>query len=180
MKFKPYQSDAESYSAMEYRIIEFWQNNKIFEKSVSNRPVEKSYVFYDGPPFITGSPHHGTLLTSVAKDVIPRFHTMNGWRVERRWGWDCHGLPAENLVEKKLKLPDKQAVLEFGLENYINACRENMIAEGATWENLIDRVGRWVEFKGAYKTMDKDYMESIWWAFKNFMRLVKFMKARKF
>ena len=177
MKFKPYKS--EKYSKMEYKIIDFWKKNKIFEQSVEFRPKQKSYVFYDGPPFITGLPHHGSLLPSIAKDVIPRFKTMNGYRVERRWGWDCHGLPAENLVEEILNLPDKRAILDFGVENFINACRENMTAKSAAWEDLVDRIGRWVEFKGAYKTMDKDYMESIWWTFKQLYDKGKIYEGEK-
>ena len=151
---------------MERRIINRWKKEKTFEASVTQRPPEKAYVFYDGPPFITGLPHHGTLLSSIVKDVIPRFWTMLGYRVERQWGWDCHGLPAENLVEQKLNLKDKQAVLDYGLEKYILACRENMIQTGSLWEESIERIGRWVEFKKAYKTMDASFMESVWWAFK--------------
>lgn len=156
----------DDYSKMERRILDFWDKDQTFQKSVDNRPSSKAYIFYDGPPFITGLPHHGTLLSSIIKDVIPRLKTMQGWRVERRWGWDCHGLPAEHFVEKKLNLKDKQAVLNYGLEKYIIACRENMIQVGSLWEETINRIGRWVEFHNAYKTMDADYMESVWWAFK--------------
>jgi len=124
-------------------------------------------VFYDGPPFITGVPHHGTLLSSVAKDVVPRYWTMKGKRVERVWGWDCHGLPAEVFTEKKLGIADRRDIgTKISLEEYITTCRENMVATGSLWEDTIDRIGRWVDFKGAYRTMDKDYMESVWWAFK--------------
>ena len=164
MSLSRYKADA--YAAMEYRWLEFWRQDKTFIRSVDERPSEKPFVFYDGPPFITGLPHHGTLLSSIAKDVIPRFKTMNGYRVERRWGWDCHGLPAENFVEKKLNLKDKKAVLEYGIDRYIDVCRQSMIQTGSEWEATIERVGRWVEFQGAYKTMDPDYMESVWWAFK--------------
>ena len=124
-------------------------------------------MFYDGPPFITGVPHHGTLLTSIVKDAVPRYHTMKGKRVERVWGWDTHGLPAEVFTEKKLGITDKRDIgTKISLEKYITTCRENMIATGSLWEDTIDRIGRWVDFKGAYKTMDKEYMESVWWAFK--------------
>lgn len=163
-KFAKYRKAA--YAAMEREILDYWRKNDVFKASVEQRDKENAYVFYDGPPFITGLPHHGTLLSSIIKDVIPRFQTMRGRRVERRWGWDCHGLPAENIVEAKLNLKDKKAVLEYGLEKYITACRENMIQTGSLWEESIDRVGRWVEFKNAYKTMDAPYMESVWWAFK--------------
>jgi len=155
--------------AIEYEkdIVAYWKENKTFEKSIEQRPVENSYVFYDGPPFITGVPHHGTLLSSVVKDAIPRFQTMKGKRVERVWGWDTHGLPAENFVEKKLGITDRHEIgTRISLAEYITTARESMVQTGALWENTIDRIGRWVDFKGAYKTMDKDYMESVWWAFK--------------
>lgn len=154
--------------ALEYEkdLVAQWKKNNTFEKSVKMRPQENSYVFYDGPPFISGSPHHGTLLSSIIKDIVPRYQTMKGKRVERVWGWDCHGLPAERFTEKKLGIHSRQEVLDYGIEKYINATRENMVQTSSEWEDVVDRIGRWVDFKGAYKTMDKDYMESIWWAFK--------------
>lgn len=147
-------------------LVKWWKENDTFKKSVKNRPESNSYVFYDGPPFITGVPHHGTLLSSIIKDVVPRYQTMKGHRVERTWGWDCHGLPAEVYTEKKLGIKGKDQILELGLEKYISACRENMTQTGSLWEDTIDRIGRWVNFKGAYKTMDNNYIESVWWAFK--------------
>lgn len=155
--------------AIEYEkdLVLYWKQNQTFEKSVSMRPADNAYVFYDGPPFITGVPHHGTLLSSIVKDAIPRYYTMKGKRVERVWGWDCHGLPAEIFTEKKLGIEDKRDIgTKVSLEDYINTCRANMVQTGNEWEDTIDRIGRWVDFKGAYKTMDKDYMESVWWAFK--------------
>ncbi|HEX4662221.1 MAG TPA: isoleucine--tRNA ligase [Candidatus Saccharimonadales bacterium] len=155
--------------AIEYEkaLIDYWHEHKTFEKSVEMRSAENAFVFYDGPPFITGVPHHGTLLSSVVKDAVPRYQTMKGKRVERVWGWDCHGLPAEVFTEKKLGVKDRRDIgTKISLEEYITTCRENMVATGDLWENTIDRIGRWVDFKGAYKTMDKDYMESVWWAFK--------------
>lgn len=155
--------------AVEYEkeLVKKWKKDRTFEKSVEMRPKENSYVFYDGPPFITGVPHHGTLLSSMVKDAVPRYQTMKGKRVERRWGWDCHGLPAETFTEKKLGITDRRDIgTKVSLEDYIKANRENMIQTGSSWEDTVDRIGRWVEFKGAYKTMDKDYMESVWWAFK--------------
>lgn len=144
-----------------------WKKDKTFEKSVAIRSKDNAYVFYDGPPFITGIPHHGTLLSSIVKDVIPRYQTMKGKRVERVWGWDCHGLPAENFVEKKLGITDRHDIgAKISLADYITTARESMVATGDLWEGTIDRIGRWVDFKGAYKTMDKEYMESVWWAFK--------------
>jgi isoleucyl-tRNA synthetase len=155
--------------ALEYEkaLVGFWKENKTFEKSIENRPESKGYVFYDGPPFITGVPHHGTLLSSIVKDAVPRYQTMKGKRVERVWGWDTHGLPAENFVEKKLGITDRHEIgTKISLADYITTARESMIQTGGLWEDTIDRIGRWVDFKGAYKTMDKDYMESVWWAFK--------------
>ncbi len=154
-------------SEYEPALVEWWKKNKTFEKSVEQRPEDDSYVFYDGPPFITGMPHHGTLLSSIVKDAVPRFWTMRGKRVERRWGWDCHGLPAENFVEKQLGITDRREIgTKWSLEDYILKARESMVANSETWEGTIDRIGRWVDFKGAYRTMDKDFMESVWWAFK--------------
>lgn len=148
-------------------LVQYWKQHKTFEKSVEQRPKDNSFVFYDGPPFITGVPHHGTLLTSIVKDAVPRYWAMKGKRVERTWGWDCHGLPAEVFTEKKLGITDRRDIgTKISLEEYITTCRENMVTTGNLWEDTIDRIGRWVDFGGAYKTMDKNYMESVWWAFK--------------
>ena len=155
--------------ALEYEkeLITKWKNNKTFEKSVDMRDESNAYVFYDGPPFITGVPHAGTLLSSIVKDAVPRYQTMRGKRVERVWGWDCHGLPAENFVEKKLGINNRQEIgTKVSLEDYIVTARESMVQTSGLWEGTIDRIGRWVDFDGGYKTMDKDYMESVWWAFK--------------
>jgi isoleucyl-tRNA synthetase len=165
MKFK--QGTRRKPIEYENDLVKYWKQHKTFEKSVEMRPKDNSYVFYDGPPFITGIPHHGTLLSSIMKDAIPRFWTMKGKRVERVWGWDCHGLPAEVYTEKKLGIHDKRDVgTKISLEEYITTCRENMVQTGSLWEDTIDRIGRWVDLRGAYKTMDKTYMESVWWAFK--------------
>ncbi len=156
-----------------------WKEDKTFEKSVENRSKENAYVFYDGPPFISGNPHHGTLLSSIVKDVVPRYQTMKGKRVERVWGWDCHGLPAERFTEKKLGINSREEVIGYGIEKYIIACRDNMVQTGSEWEDTIDRIGRWVDFKGAYKTMDKNYMESVWWAFKELYDKGKIYEGEK-
>ncbi|MBR3164132.1 isoleucine--tRNA ligase [Candidatus Saccharibacteria bacterium] len=167
-------------SEYEKALVEFWKKEKTFERSVEQRPKHDSYVFYDGPPFITGKPHHGTLLSSVVKDVVPRFWTMQGRRVERRWGWDCHGLPAENFVEKQLGITDRREIGgKVSLEAYITKARESMVANSATWKETIDRVGRWVDFDGAYRTMDKDFMESVWWAFKQLYEAGKIYEGEK-
>lgn len=167
-------------SEYERELVRYWKEHKTFEKSVENRPADDAYVFYDGPPFITGVPHHGTLLSSVVKDAVPRYQTMKGKRVERTWGWDCHGLPAEVFTEQKLGIQDKRDVgTKISLEEYILTCRENMVQTGDAWESTIDRIGRWVDFKGAYKTMDKDYMESVWWAFKQLYDKGKIYEGEK-
>ncbi len=168
--------------AAEYEpaLVEWWKKNKTFEKSVEQRSEDDSYVFYDGPPFITGMPHHGTLLSSIVKDAVPRYWTMRGKRVERRWGWDCHGLPAENFVEKQLGITDRREIgTKWSLEDYILKARESMVANSETWEGTIDRIGRWVDFKGAYRTMDKNFMESVWWAFKTLYDAGKIYEGRK-
>ena len=168
--------------ALEYEkdILNFWKQNNIFEKSVEQRPESQAYVFYDGPPFITGVPHHGTLLSSIVKDAVPRYQTMKGRRVERRWGWDCHGLPAENFTEKKLGITNRHDIgTKIPLETYITTCRDNMVNTGGLWENTIDRIGRWVNFKGAYKTMDREFMESVWWAFKTLYEKGKIYEGEK-
>lgn len=168
--------------AAEYEkaLVEWWKKNKTFEKSVEQRSIDDSFVFYDGPPFITGMPHHGTLLSSIVKDAVPRFWTMRGKRVERRWGWDCHGLPAENFVEKQLGITDRREIgTKWSLEDYIVKARESMVANSETWEGTIDRIGRWVDFKGAYRTMDKSFMESVWWAFKTLYEAGKIYEGAK-
>lgn len=172
----------ERRKAIEYEksIANWWKKNKTFEQSIENRPIDKSYVFYDGPPFITGNPHHGTLLSSIVKDAVPRFWTMNGYRVERRWGWDCHGLPAENFVEKQLGITDRREIgTKWSLEDYILKARESMVANSETWRSTIDRIGRWVDFDNCYRTMDKDYMESVWWAFSELYKAGKIYEGRK-
>ena len=173
-----------------------WKDDQTFEKSVVQRPADNAYVFYDGPPFITGVPHHGTLLSSIVKDAVPRYWTMKGKRVERRWGWDCHGLPAENFVEKQMNIMDRRQIVTnsdqpapldkdgnplptISLEKYITKARESMVANSETWQGVIDRIGRWVDFTGAYRTMDKDFMESVWWAFKQLYEAGKIYEGEK-
>lgn len=176
--------------------VQRWKDDQTFQKSVAQRPADNAYVFYDGPPFITGVPHHGTLLSSIVKDAVPRYWTMKGKRVERRWGWDCHGLPAENFVEKQLNIVDRRQIVTssdqpapldkdgqplptISLEKYITKARESMVANSETWQGVIDRIGRWVDFTGAYRTMDKDFMESVWWAFKQLYEAGKIYEGEK-
>ncbi|MEK7064005.1 MAG: isoleucine--tRNA ligase, partial [Patescibacteria group bacterium] len=150
---------------VEEEVLAYWKKNEIFEKSVQMRPEKDSYSFYDGPPFITGLPHYGHLLGSIVKDVIPRYQTMKGKRVRRVWGWDCHGLPAENKVEKQLGINSKKEIETLGIDKFIAACKDYVGNVSAEWEWYVDHIGRWVDFKNAYKTMDTDYMESVIWVF---------------
>lgn len=153
-------------SAREEGVLAFWKENHIFDKSVSKDAPNGEFVFYDGPPFATGLPHMGSLLSSIIKDVVPRYKTMRGFRVARRWGWDCHGLPIENLVEKKLGLKTKKDIEAIGIDVFNEAARASVLQYEREWERYIDRVGRFVDFWNSYKTMDNSYIESVWWALK--------------
>lgn len=160
--------------------VQRWKEDDTFNKSVAQRPADNSWVFYDGPPFLTGTPHHGHLLVSTVKDTMGRFRTMKGQRVERRWGWDCHGLPAEVYVEKTLGISNKKEIgTKISVSDYVKECRAAMVRTGTEWEDTIERIGRWVEFKGAYKTMDNNYMESVWWAFKRLYEEGKIYEGEK-
>ena len=160
--------------------VQRWKDDDTFNKSIAQRPADNSWVFYDGPPFLTGTPHHGHLLVSTVKDTMGRFHTMKGQRVERRWGWDCHGLPAEVYVEKTLGISNKKEIgTKISVSDYVKECRAAMVRTGTEWEETIERIGRWVEFKGAYKTMDNNYMESVWWAFKRLYEEGKIYEGEK-
>ena len=158
------------FPAIEERILQRWENDETFIASVEARPPEaeggEQYVFNDGPPFANGLPHYGHLLTGYVKDVIPRFQTMRGKRVERRFGWDCHGLPAEMQTEKELGVSGRKAILDFGIENFNAACRSSVLRYTKEWERYVTRQARWVDFEDDYKTMDLPYMESVMWAFK--------------
>ncbi len=158
----------QSFPALEEEVLKFWKENDTFKKSVENRPAEKPYRFYDGPPFITGTPHYGSLLSSIVKDIVPRYHTMQGKRVERVWGWDCHGLPIEEKVQKKLGLAGSKDIEEkVGIETFIEECYKYTKETSAEWDWYIDHIGRWVDMGNAYKTMDQNYMESVMWVFKS-------------
>ncbi|GMO59803.1 MAG: isoleucine--tRNA ligase [Treponemataceae bacterium] len=150
----------------EEAVLAFWQKNDIFKKSIEQRKDAEEFVFYDGPPFATGLPHFGHFIPCTIKDIIPRYQTMRGKRVERRFGWDCHGLPVENLIEKELGLNSKTDIEKYGVEKFNEACRKSVLRYVNEWEKTITRLGRWVDFKNDYKTMDSDYMESIWWIMK--------------
>ena len=159
------------FPEIERRVLESWTENKTFAQSVDQRPAgtdgDNEYVFYDGPPFANGLPHHGHLLTGYVKDVIPRFHTMRGRRVERRFGWDCHGLPAEMEAEKELSVSGRAAITGYGIDRFNDYCRQLVLRYTQEWETTVTRQARWVDFADDYKTMDLPYMESVMWAFKS-------------
>ena len=151
----------------EESILSFWKEHKIFEKSIEKDSPKGEFVFYDGPPFATGLPHYGSLLSSIIKDVVPRYKTMRGFRVRRRWGWDCHGLPIENMVEKELGIKNKKEIEEMGVAKFNAACRSSVLRFLDEWKRFINRIGRFVDYDNSYKTMDNTYIESVWWALKN-------------
>jgi isoleucyl-tRNA synthetase len=150
----------------EEATLTFWNDKNIFDKSVGKDAPNGDFVFYDGPPFATGLPHYGHLLQSAIKDAIPRYKTMRGYRVARQWGWDCHGLPIENIVEKQLGTKSKKEILEMGVKKFNDLCRERIFTFIGEWERIIPRFGRWADMAHAYRTMDFSYMQSEWWAFK--------------
>ncbi|MFX1280545.1 MAG: isoleucine--tRNA ligase [Promethearchaeota archaeon] len=155
-----------SYNEKEKKLIQFWNDNQIFERSVEERPENKPYVFYDGPPFATGRPHYGNILSIVTKDVFPRYWTMKGYRCERRWGWDCHGLPIESVCEKSLNIKQKNEIYEMGIADFNEFCRSKVLWNANEWKKTVERMGKWIEFDNSYKTMDNTYMETVWYIFK--------------
>lgn len=155
-----------SFPKMEEAILNFWEEKEIFKKSISNRDGSEEFVFYDGPPFANGLPHYGHLVTSYIKDVVPRYQTMKGKKVERRFGWDCHGLPAELQTEKELEISGRYEILEYGMDKFNDACEKSVLRFTKEWESYVKRMGRWVDFENDYKTLDINYMESVMWAFK--------------
>ncbi len=155
-----------NFPQIEERVLELWQDEGTFEASVANRPSDDEFVFYDGPPFANGLPHHGHLLTGYVKDVVPRYQTMRGRRVNRRFGWDCHGLPAEMETEQELGINGRTAITEYGIEHFNAACRDSVMRYTTEWRETVTRQARWVDFDNDYKTMDLPYMESVMWAFK--------------
>ncbi|MFX0081636.1 MAG: isoleucine--tRNA ligase [Candidatus Hodarchaeota archaeon] len=155
-----------SYNEKEIELIQFWKDNKIFEKSVEQRPENNPYIFYDGPPFATGLPHYGHILSFVTKDVFPRYWTMKGYHCERKWGWDCHGLPIESICEEALNLRQKNEIYEMGISEFNEFCRSKVLWYTNEWKNTVDRMGKWIEFENSYKTMDNTYMETVWYIFK--------------
>jgi isoleucyl-tRNA synthetase len=146
----------------EMKITEFWNKEHLFERSVSERPKNKEFVFYDGPPFATGVPHHGHILGLTSKDVFPRYWTMKGSRVERKWGWDCHGLPVENIAEKELGIKQKNEIEVMGVSKFNEFCRSKVFYFANEWKKTVETMGKWIDFDNSYKTMDQSYMESVW------------------
>ena len=155
-----------SFPELEKEILKRWKTERTFQRSNENRTDGPTYRFYDGPPFATGLPHYGHILTSYIKDVVPRYFTMQGYHVPRRWGWDCHGLPVEVEAEKALGIRSRADILAYGIEGFNQKCRQTVLTYTTEWEQLIDRLGRWVDFEHDYKTMDPEYMESVLWIFK--------------
>lgn len=161
-----YMSDEKSPAAQkEEEILQYWEDNNIFEKTLAKDSPKGEFVFYDGPPFATGTPHYGHILAGTIKDVIPRFRTMQGYHVDRQWGWDCHGLPLENQVEEHLDLATKKDIAEYGIENFNEVAKDFVLRYAEDWKQIIPRTGRWVDMENDYRTMDPTYTESIWWAF---------------
>ena len=152
---------------MEEAILAFWRDNKIFEQSLIQTKDKPNYIFYDGPPFATGLPHFGNLLAQTLKDIIPRYQTMQGHYVERRFGWDCHGLPIEHEINKQLNMDAHEALEKLGIKAYNETCRGIVQKYAPQWQVTVERMGRWVDFDNDYKTMDLPFMESVWWVFKS-------------
>lgn len=156
-----------NFPEVEKKILQYWKEHNTFQQSVNNRPsAEGEFIFYDGPPFANGLPHYGHLLTGFIKDVYARYQTTNGKRVERRFGWDCHGLPAEMQAEKELGVSGRSAIINFGIDKFNEHCRSSVMKYAGDWQEYVNRQARWVDFSNSYKTMDKDFMESVLWAFK--------------
>jgi len=154
------------FPEMEEEILAYWKANHTFQQSLEKNRNKKAYIFYDGPPFATGMPHYGHILTSYIKDTIPRYFTMKGMFVDRRWGWDCHGLPIEYEIEKTLGISGKKAIESYGIDRFNQACSDIVLKYADDWKSIVDKIGRWVDFDRQYRTMDADYMESVMWVFK--------------
>jgi isoleucyl-tRNA synthetase len=155
------------FPALDRRVLAFWDEIDAFRRSVELRPPESEYTFYDGPPFATGSPHYGHLLQGIVKDIVPRYWTMRGHRVERRFGWDTHGLPVEMEVEKQLGVRGPKEIEALGVTRFNEAARALVENTAAEWYDITRRMGRWVDLDDAYRTMDLAFMESVWWGFRH-------------
>ena len=155
----------QSFPEIEKSILEKWKKEKSFEKSIEIRKNSQEFVFYDWPPFATWLPHYWHILAGTIKDLIPRYKTMRWYKVERKFGWDCHWLPVENLIESELNLNDKKALEKYWVWNFNKACKESVLRYTDAWQKIVNRMWRWVDFKNSYKTMDLNFMESVWWVF---------------
>ena len=156
----------ETFDEREKRILKLWNEHALFEKSVENRKNKKLFTFYDGPPFATGLPHYGHLLAGTIKDVVLRYKTMKGYYAPRRFGWDCHGIPVENEIEKSFNLSGAPSIEKFGIARFNEECRKIVLRYTEEWKSIVVRMGRWVDFNHTYRTMDTSFMESVWWVFK--------------
>ncbi len=165
MKIKDFRQ-VPNFPELEQKVLEFWDNDQTFQKTLDQRSDDNYFSFYDGPPFATGLPHYGHLMQSIIKDLIPRYQTMKGKKVRRVWGWDCHGLPVENIIEKDLKLDSKKDIENYGVGKFNEACRQTVLTYAEEWKKTIRRIGRFIDMDHAYKTMDKDFMETVWWVFR--------------
>lgn len=154
-----------SFPKQEEKILDLWSEIKAFETQLARTENKPEYIFYDGPPFATGLPHYGHILAGTIKDIVTRYQTMTGHHVTRRFGWDCHGLPVENEIDKKLGIKKREDVLKLGIDKYNEECRSIVTRYVEEWEKVITRTGRWIDFKNDYKTMDLKFMESVWWVF---------------
>ena len=155
-----------SFPEVERGILAFWKNDDTFQSSIDQRSADNEFVFYDGPPFANGLPHYGHLLTGYAKDMVPRYKTMQGYRVERSFGWDTHGLPAEVEAERQLGISGRLEIEKFGIQKFNDTCKTSVLKYTEEWRTYITRQARWVDFDNDYKTLDKTYTESVLWAFK--------------
>jgi len=164
--FKPV-DPKQSFPKVENEMLAYWKKNEIFEKSVQARKKKKKYIFFDGPPFANGLPHYGHILANSLKDAVTRYWTMKGYYVPRTNGWDCHGLPVEYEIEKELNLSGRKAILDYGVDNFNNACQASVFKYTKEWTDMFGRIGRWLDLSQTYATKDNNYMESIWWVFKS-------------
>ena len=154
-----------SFPKQEEKILQLWSEIKAFETQLKRNENLPEYIFYDGPPFATGLPHYGHILAGTIKDIVTRYQSMTGHHVTRRFGWDCHGLPVEHEIDKKLGIQTREEVLKMGIDKYNEECRSIVTRYVAEWEKVITRTGRWIDFRNDYKTMDLKFMESVWWVF---------------
>ena len=160
-----FENRKESFPEREKRIQKLWEKEKVFKKSLENRKKGPQFTQYDGPPFATGLPHHGHLLAGTTKDVIPRYKTMKGYHVPRRFGWDTHGLPVEMEIEKALELSGAAEIEQFGIAKFNEECRSIVMRYSEEWKATVNRMGRWVDFEQTYMTMNPSFMETVWWIF---------------